>query len=116
MAGRFGQKRGGMNEHCIQNQILLAIGSLPWLKVWRNNSGALYDRTGKLVKFGLAGSADIIGIVKPHGRFLAIEVKAEKGRQSESQRNFQRMVEGMGGVYVLARSVEDVLKALEIKT
>lgn len=105
-----------MNEHVIQNRILLEIGSIPWLRVWRNNTGALFDRNNKLVKFGLQGSADILGIMKPHGRFLAIEVKTEKGRQSESQKRFQQMVEDMGGLYILARSPEDVTKALGIKT
>ena len=74
------------------------------------------DHNNKLVKFGLQGSADIIGLMKPHGRFLAIEVKTEKGRQSESQKRFQRMIEDMGGLYILARSPEDVIKALGIKT
>lgn len=105
-----------MNEHVIQNRILLEIGSIPWLRVWRNNTGALLDHNNKLVKFGLQGSADIIGLMKPHGRFLAIEVKTEKGRQSESQKRFQRMIEDMGGLYILARSPEDVTKALGIKT
>ena len=104
-----------MNEHVIQSRILLEIGSIPWLRVWRNNTGALLDRNGKLVKFGLQGSADILGIMKPQGRFLAIEVKTEKGRQSESQKRFQQMVEDMGGLYILARSPEDVTKALGIK-
>lgn len=114
---RFKHKEtGSMNEHCIQNSILLAIGSLPWLRVWRNNTGALLDRNNKLVKFGLQGSADIIGMMKPNGRFIAIEVKTQKGMQTASQRRVQKMVEDMGGLYILARSVEDVLKALEIKT
>ena len=104
-----------MNEHVIQNKILLAIGSLPWLRVWRNNTGALLDRNGKLVKFGLQGSADIIGMMKPSGRFLAIEVKTPNGIQTASQKRFQRMVEEMGGLYILARSPEDVFKALDIK-
>lgn len=112
----FKYKEGSsMNEHVIQSRILLEIGSIPWLRVWRNNTGALLDRNGKLVKFGLQGSADILGIMKPQGRFLAIEVKTEKGRQSESQKRFQQMVEDMGGLYILARSPEDVTKALGIK-
>ena len=105
-----------MNEHVIQNRILLEIGSIPGLRVWRNNTGALLDRNGKLVKFGLQGSADIIGMMKPNGRFIAIEVKTQKGMQTASQRRFQKMVEDMGGHYILARSPEDVSKALGIKT
>jgi len=42
------------------------------------------------------------------GRSVFIEVKASRGRQSEHQKSFQRLVEAAGGEYVLARRVEDV--------
>jgi hypothetical protein len=48
----------------------------------------------------------------PHGQFVQIEVKSATGRQTEAQRKWQRMVEKFGGLYVLARSVEDVAQAL----
>ena len=41
------------------------------------------------------------------GRAVAIETKGA-GRQQENQRNFQAAWEKAGGLYVLARSVEDV--------
>jgi hypothetical protein len=44
---------------------------------------------------------------------LEIEVKSEDGRQTEEQRNYQSMIERFGGVYVLARSVDDVTSALQ---
>lgn len=61
------------------------------------------------MRFGKVGSADIIGV--KDGRMVAIEAKSEKGRQSESQRAFQQRLESEGGFYVLARSVDDVVKA-----
>ena len=96
-------------ESTIQSRILLALGSRPGIRVWRNNTGALRDSNGRVIRFGLKGSADILGILAPHGRMLAIECKTETGRQSEQQKRFQEMVEKHGGVYVLARSVDDVL-------
>jgi hypothetical protein len=56
------------------------------------------------------GVADIIGLL-PGGRFLAVECKSGRGRQSPAQRAFQAMVEESGGLYVLARGVEDLAKA-----
>lgn len=104
-----------MRESVIQAQILEAIGALPWLRVWRNNTGALTDKRGQLITFGLRGSADIFGVMAPDGRFLAIEVKNQKGRQTQQQAAFEKMVSSMGGLYVLARSVDDVYKALKLK-
>jgi hypothetical protein len=56
------------------------------------------------------GIADIIGIA-PGGRFLAVECKSDRGRQTPSQREFQKRVEYAGGLYVLARGVEDLINA-----
>ena len=96
-----------MKEHEIMQRILISIGSRQDVRVWRNNTGAVKTQDGRIVTFGLKGSADIIGLLRG-GRFLAIEVKSEIGRQSEQQKNFQKMIESFGGLYILARCVEDV--------
>jgi len=99
-----------MSEKQLQHDILHAFGTRPDLRVWRANVGVA--RIGRrVVRFGVPGQADITGIL-PNGRRLEIEVKAPTGRQSEDQANFQRMIERFGGLYVLARSVEDVQKAI----
>lgn len=43
---------------------------------------------------------------------MGIEVKTMVGRQSKDQKNWQRNCERSGGLYILARSVEDVEAAL----
>lgn len=48
------------------------------------------------------------------GQAFAIEVKAARGQQREAQKNWQKAWEKRGGIYVLARSVEDVYKGLDI--
>lgn len=99
-----------MTEAEIQAEILLAIGRIPGAIFWRNNSGSLPTRNGRVVRFGLVGSPDIIGCVR--GRFVGIEVKAVSRRQSDQQRNFQAAFEKSGGTYVLAHSAEDALSAI----
>jgi hypothetical protein len=98
-------------ENPIQQAILAAIGTRPDLRAWRNNSGALKDVNGRLVRFGLTGSADILGIMVG-GRFLAIEVKAPGEDLSPQQRKFRETILMFGGLHVVARSVEDAIKAL----
>jgi hypothetical protein len=102
-----------VTEHQIQQHILLTLGARPGLRIWRNNTGAVKDQHGRLIRFGLVGSADILGVLAPSGRFVAIEVKTDVGRQSEAQRNFQRMIEDHGGVYILARSVDDAVRGID---
>jgi len=92
--------------------VLIALGSRPDCRVWRNNTGKLPDRFGRWISFGLKGSADILGILRG-GRFLAIETKTPAGRLRPEQIAFRTMIVGHGGLYVLARSVEDAVNAVE---
>lgn len=83
---------------------------LDWLRIhrifcWRNNSGG-FTKLGHHYKFGLPGSPDIFAVHK--GTCYGIEVKAAEGLQSRQQIVFQKEFEDAGGVYVLARSIEDV--------
>lgn len=105
-----------MTEAELQAEILLAVGSRPDCRIWRNNTGVGRSLSGdRVIRFGLVGSADLLGILRG-GRFLAVEVKTKRGRQSEPQRNFQRMIESMGGIYVLARDVQTVVDVIDEET
>lgn len=96
-------------ESDIQAAILRFLATVPGLRAWRSNSGAAMGRRG-LVRFGVAGQGDISGLLES-GRRLEIEVKTPKGRQSEQQRLFGAMISKFGGLYILARSVDDVRNA-----
>lgn len=95
-----------MTESSLIRAILERFGSLPGYRLWRSNSGVAYSPSGRAVRFGWPGQADITGI-GPGGRRIEIEVKV-RGKQSEQQQKFAEMIRKMGGVYILARSAEDV--------
>ena len=97
-----------MNESQLQDQIRLALGRIPGLVLWRNNSGTA-ERHGRHIKFGVGnpGGADLIGLYR--GRFLAVEIKTATGRLSDDQRRFQDLVTARGGTYVVLRSTEEAL-------
>jgi len=103
-----------VTEKEVQNAILRTFGTRPDMRLWRANVGVARiggGPAGRVVRFGIPGQADLTGIL-PGGVRLEIEVKGPTGRQSEDQRNFQRMIGRFGGVYVLARSVDDVWRAV----
>lgn len=100
-----------MSESTILRDVMIAVSRLPETMIWRNQTGALHDRQGRLVTFGLVGSADIIGVHK--GRALAIECKAPRGRQSVPQQRFERAWKAAGGIYIVARSADDALWGIE---
>jgi len=59
------------------------------------------------------GVSDIVGLYE--GRFFAIEVKTEKGKLSEDQAKFLKLVVINGGNGFVARSLDDVVKYLGMK-
>ena len=83
-------------------------------RVWPNNTGVGRDMSGeRIIRFGLKGSSDIIGIYK--GLFLGIEVKTGSATQRKEQINFQKMVDSLGGIYVVCRetNVEQIDRIVE---
>ena len=84
---------------------------LDWLAckrvfAWRSNNIAAPGRSFH----GVAGVPDICAIVK--GRFIGIECKATKGKQSAAQAAFQKQLEAAGGRYILARSLAALIEEM----
>lgn len=111
-----------MSESATVANIRLAL-SRGNVRLFRNNVGALQDRAGRFVTYGLAvGSSDLIGyvsiIITPDmvgnrmAVFCALEVKDAKGRVAEQQANFIRTVNDAGGRAAVVRSVEEARQVL----
>lgn len=102
-----------MSETELLTQVLRALAVEPGLVVWRNNTGQARVH-GSHVRYGLGnGSADIVGVLKPWGRFIALECKTDKGKASLDQFTWRNRVEEHGGVYGLVRSVEEARDVIE---
>ena len=112
---------GRSDELAVQNAIRLEHGAGP-ARLWRNNTGALKDATGRLVRYGLCpGSSDLIGLRTRiiteadlghrFAQFVAIEVK-DRGRATPEQERFITMIQQAGGLAGVARSVEDARRIL----
>jgi hypothetical protein len=79
--------------------------------VLRVNGGGFRTEGGGYVRCtDTPGCADILGITR-EGEPLAAECKSGGGKQSPAQRRFQAEWEERGGLYVLARSSDDLQEA-----
>ena len=74
-----------------------------------NNIPSTKYRAGNVTK----GVADIMGCTKD-GKALAIEIKNKdtKDRQSEYQKEFEAHYKSRGGIYIIATTLDDVIKNL----
>jgi hypothetical protein len=88
-------------EAVVVAQILARHGARSEFHIRRNNSGALYDRSGRLVRFGLNGSGDLEGFIAPRARFFTVECKRLSKNLEELQMNYQAMVRRHGGVCIV---------------
>lgn len=83
---------------------------LRYLLVSIPNGGARSRVTGAILKAEgvVAGAPDLVLFV-PSGDYhaLMIEMKTPKGRQSDSQKDFQQRVEEHGYKYAIARSYDE---------
>lgn len=88
------------------------------LRAWRQNVGLFQTLDGKRrVYCGVPGAADISGILAD-GRRLEIETKTHRpgSEQFEQQRIYEKMILDFGGVYILARSVDDLIAVIGPRT
>lgn len=121
------------SESAVQAEVRLAYARKGGVKLWRNNSGAFKDATGRVVRYGLGNesarisavlkSADLIGwqtititpdmVGQKIARFLSVECKREgwepntNDEREQAQRRWADEVTKAGGE---ARFISDADK------
>ena len=105
-----------MKEADIMRSIQIAV-SQHGHRLFRNNQG-FFTVDKRKIRTGLGvGSSDLVGWLggdgPMRGRFLAIEVKTDKGRLTDEQESFLAAVNRSGGLGFVARSVEEALEKLK---
>lgn len=84
---------------------------------WRQNTGAesaTYKGKRRWIRFGVPGMSDIIGAC-PDGRFLAVELKQPGKEPTEKQETFLRSVHAIGGVAIVATSLDELMEEWQKK-
>ncbi len=94
---------------CWRNNTGTGVGWSPAQKAVALIKAHRYQEAITLLRiplaFGLVGSADILALIR--GRFICIEIKIGKDRQTIVQKAFEFQVQRAGGVYLIAHDVKD---------
>lgn len=96
----------------LEKQIQMAICdylSYKGYMFWRQNTNPIFDKDHfrSMPKYSMNGVPDII-LIKD-GKFIGLEVKQPKGKQSENQVIFMHKVRKVGGEYHLVTSIDDII-------
>lgn len=101
-----------MTEHELQNEIRKAVS--PYCVIFRINVGEGKTPDGRYFKTGVPkGFSDLFGIRKKDGKAVFIEVKTPKGKPSEEQKKFIRIMKSYGAIAGVCRSTEDAIKLVK---
>ena len=125
-----------MREKQIEQLVLLEAGKHN-VSLWINNSGALLDETGRLVRFGLGNDSkqtnerlkfpDLVGVlpitITPNmvgitiGVFLGVELKKSDWKYSginreQAQLNAINLIQSKGGVAGFVNGVDSFRKLI----
>jgi hypothetical protein len=95
---------------------------LAWLRLrgvycWRQNQGAVTAVRGQRRRFfrfaSAPGISDLLGLLRPSGRLLAIEVKRPGGQLRPEQEAFLDVIRSNGGLALCVHSLGELQAALE---
>lgn len=94
-----------LTEKMIQNQILSYLRTIG-IYCWKHWQGPMSS---------FKGVSDILGIMKD-GKFIAIEVKTDRGRVTPEQQNFLDIINKNNGMAFLAKSLDEVMQKIKLQT
>jgi hypothetical protein len=124
------------NANDLTNKLLVEIPKRLSARCWRQNVGSGYPvaavqgaihaleagnialalkvlRNSRPIAFGQAGLPDIDGIAAPSGRRIGVEVKFGKDKMRPEQERCREMYERHGGLYIVARDVEQAMDEIK---
>ena len=101
----------GFLEKEVKQAVYAYLDARAYLYVPIQNQGT-WDQVKKVRrKFtGTRGAPDLM-VMDRSGRWLCIELKSSKGKQSSHQVEFEYRVDNGGGSYFVVRSINDLIEA-----
>lgn len=113
--GRASQERGASLEH----EILRALGTREGVVIWRNGVARAVLRSGAQVLTGIGGEGApdfLLEVRDSRGLWRALWVESKSGdhaRLSPAQKRWHEAARAMGRHVIRARSVADVVAAVD---
>ena len=76
---------------------------------WRANTTGISLPDGRFRPAAKTGISDILAVLPPNGRLLAIEIKTGRDRLRPEQEGFLKNIEAMGGIFLIVHNYQEFL-------
>lgn len=96
----------------IVNEIRKRLGREQDFTLWENSKVQIVKGEPRAMPGLTTGASDLLGILAPHGRLVALEVKTGKAVATEEQRMFMDLVRSRGGFACIVHTPEEAVAAL----
>ncbi len=99
-----------LHKQCV-NEIRKALGREQDFTLWENSKVQVVQGQPRAMPGLTKGASDMLGILAPHGRLVALEMKTGSARPTDEQRMFLELVRKRGGFacIIQADSVEEAV-------
>ena len=101
-----------MRESEILQSIRLALGQESDLVLWRISPSAPSEGA-RVIRTAPPGIPDLCGILAPHGRWIALEVKTSHGRLRPEQAQWHALARARGAFVAVVRSADEAREAIK---
>ncbi len=100
-----------LHKQCV-NEIRKALGRESDFTLWENSKVQIVKGEPRAMPGLTKGASDMLGILAPHGRLVALEMKTGKAVPTDEQKMFLELVRKRGGFacIVQADSVDDAVE------
>ncbi len=85
-----------LHKECV-NEIRKALGREQDFTLWENSKVQIVKGEPRAMPGLTKGASDMLGILAPHGRLVALEMKTGSARPTDEQRMFLELVRKRGG-------------------
>lgn len=96
---------GQKHEALLQAHHVLHQKEIPQSRIFRRDTGFYYRADGTPIIIGKKGMGDAWSIIKVKEFLIHVEYEYKIGqdKQSKEQKDWQKMIESLGGLYVIVK-------------
>lgn len=105
------------HEKLLQKTFLLVQETFSQARIFPRHVGMFFKPSGAPISINMKGMADAYMLLPYNNDLLHIELEFKYGndRQSEYQKNWQKIIEDMNGLYIIVKKPEDAINAINKK-